>query len=426
MRLIGGRSGATRRSLALAACLALGALALIVTASRSASASAAPPLGRSVSAASGFAPLSVTFVSLRRAWALGTAPCTSAGACLELRESTDAGRSWLLRPLPAALLAAAERRVSGAAAALNEATDLNVRFADASNGWIYGGLATPAREDGYSYVASEPTLWSTHDGGSTWHAQSLHALGSEGALLDVETAAGEVYLLQRNGAATVEVEVSPVAHDSWRRARTPSLEDPAGGAEQSGAFVLQGATGWLVEGNDRGTTGSARLTTDGQWVNWTPPCAAVGHSFAIPAASTPRNLVALCTMGGFAYPLSKSAPPGATLGSVWLYFSSNAGASFEAGPELRLPARAQYFGGPIASPSPGVVLLPDTAQNGPSALVASFDRGLHWSIVYHGDVDYLAFTSPSQGFAIIGSQSSTATRMIMTFDGGRRWQAVTF
>jgi hypothetical protein len=368
----------------------------------------------------------VTFVSLRRGWALGTAPCKPAGTCLELRESTDAGRSWSARPLPAALLAAAERKVSGAVAALSEATDLNVRFADAKNGWIYGGLATPARQGGYSYVASEPTLWSTHDGGSVWHAQAVHGLGSEGALFDVEASAGKAYLMARNGAAAVEVESSPVAHDSWRRERTPSLQNPAGGGEQSGAFVLQGSTGWLVEGNDRGTTGSARLTTGGQWVNWTPPCAAVGHSFAIPAASTPRNLVALCTMGGFAYPLSKSAPPGATLGSVWLYFSSNAGASFEAGPELRLPARAQYFGGPIASPSPGVVLLPDTAQNGPSALVASFDRGLHWSIVYHGDVDYLAFTSPSQGFAIIGSQSSTATRMIMTFDGGRRWQAVTF
>jgi diketogulonate reductase-like aldo/keto reductase len=49
---IRGIRGATRRSLALAACLAIGALALLVTASGSASASTAPPLGRGVSAAS--------------------------------------------------------------------------------------------------------------------------------------------------------------------------------------------------------------------------------------------------------------------------------------------------------------------------------------------------------------------------------------
>jgi hypothetical protein len=270
-------------------------------------------------------------------------------------------------------------------------------------------------------------LWSTHDGGLIWHAQTLRGLGSEGALFDVEAAAGKVYRMQKNGAAAaVAVESSPVGQDSWRLERTPSLGDPAGGGEQSGAFVLQGRTGWLVEGNDRGTTGSARLTTGGQWVNWTPPCASVGHSFAIPAATTARNLVAVCEMGGFAYPLSKSAPPGAKLGSHWLYFSSNGGESFKAGPEIRLPARALPYVGPIASPSPGVVLLPDATQNGQSDLVASFDGGLHWTVVYRGDVNYIAFTSPSQGLAIVGSPGSTATRMIMTFDGGHTWQAVTF
>jgi len=391
-----------------------GAVASGSTPSAAAAAAAVPA---AVPAAASFHPLSVTFVSLKTGWALGTSPCAS-GECLGLRETTGSGSSWVVRPLPAALLAAADRKVSGNSA-LNECCGggLNVRFANLLDGWIYGGLLVPSQFQG----TSEPVVWSTHNGGATWVEDRLPAgLNTTGTIFDLEVAGARVYLMAPDKTFGVTVESSPLARDSWQHANTVGLGSPAGGGEQSGAFVLQGTHGWLVEGNDRGTTGSAELV-GGQWVGWVSPCASVGDSFAIPAASTPENLVAVCVMGGFAEGLSKSAPKGATLGSSWLYFSSNGGSSFRAG--LELGPLGDFFGDVLASPEPGAILLShgDMGQD----LMASFNYGHTWTTVYHGELTYLGFTSPLQGVGIVQTSSAT-TKMIMTFDGGHLWAPVTF
>ena len=406
-------------SMAVCTGLLAGLLAVMGLASGDAVASAPAPAPAAVAApaAARFDPLSVTFVSLKTGWALGTSPCAS-GTCLGLRETTDAGSSWVTRPLPAALVAAADRKVGGSSA-LDECCGggLNVRFANLSDGWIYGGLLVPSQFQG----TSGPALWSTHNGGATWAPDRLPAgLDPTGSIFDLEASAGRVYFMAHDKSFGVTVESSPLTHDSWSHDNAVGLGSPAGGGEQSGAFVLQGSHGWLVEGNDRGTTGSAELV-GGQWVGWVPPCASVGDSFAIPAASTPENLVAVCVMGGFAEGLSKSAPKGATLGSSWLYFSSNGGSSFQAGPELG--PQGDFFGNVLASPEPGAILLShgDRGQE----LTASFNGGHSWAVVYHGELNYLGFTSPLQGVGIVQS-TSTTTRMIMTFDGGHHWAPITF
>jgi hypothetical protein len=390
----------------------------LATGGAAASGSTAPAaLPVAAVAAPYFYPLSVTFVSLKTGWVLGTSPCAS-GACLGLRETTDAGSSWVVRPLPAALLAAADRSVSGNPA-LNECCGggLNVRFANLMDGWIYGGLLVPSQDQGNS----QPVVWSTHNGGATWVQDRLPAgLNTTGTIFDLEVSGGRVYLMAPDKTFGVTVESSPLSRDSWQHANSVGLGSPAGGGEQSGAFVLQGAHGWLVEGNDRGTTGSAELV-GGQWVGWVPPCASVGGSFAIPAASTADDLVAVCVMGGFAEGLSKSAPKGAKLGSSWLYFSSNGGSSFRAGPELG--PEEDFFGDVLASPEPGAILLShgDMGQD----LTASFNYGHTWATVYHGELTYLGFTSPLQGVGIVQTSAKT-TKMIMTFDGGHIWAPVTF
>jgi hypothetical protein len=399
----------------VAAAMVAGGLA---TGGASASGSAAPSaVPVAAVAPPSFYPLSVTFVSLKTGWALGTSPCAS-GACLGLRETTDAGSSWVVRSLPAALLAAADRKVSGNSA-LNECCGggLNVRFANLLDGWIYGGLLVPSQDQG----TSQPVVWSTHNGGATWLQDRLPAgLNTTGTIFDLEVSGGRVYLMAPDKTFGVTVESSPLSRDSWRHANSVALGSPAGGGEQSGAFVLQGTHGWLVEGNDRGTTGSAELV-GGQWVGWVPPCASVGDSFAIPAASTADDLVAVCVMGGFAESLSKSAPKGATLGSSWLYFSDNGGSSFQAGPELG--PLGDFFGDVLASPEPGAILVShgDMGQD----LMASFNYGHTWATVYHGELTYLGFTSQLQGVGIVQTSSKT-TKMIMTFDGGHLWAPVTF
>jgi hypothetical protein len=380
---------------------------------------------RAGSVAPAFDPFSVTFVSLEQGWALGNAPCGSKGGCLALRETTDAGRSWSAVALPAALLTAADRRVSGGPADLDAyGGGLNVRFADPQDGWIYGALAQPASTDGATSLAA--TLWSTHDGGAIWQRQNVSGTGQLHEIYDLEAAHGTAWLLQSNPSYGDTVKSTPVSSDDWRVDATPRLGGPAGGSEPSGSFVFAGASGWLVEGNDRGVYGSARLL-DGRWASWTPPCADVGHSFAIPAASTPQNLVAVCTIGGFAYPLPKAAPPGAKLGSDWLYFSSDGGASFTAGPQLAPapgPNHGYFSFGAIASPTPATILLGRGEGSGQD-LTASFDGGRHWGVVYHATPTYIGFTSPSQGVAIVSSGGGD-TQLIMSFDGGHHWAPVSF
>ncbi len=395
-----------RRWLLAAACLGLVALAFLASAGR-------PALGsllRTGSVQASFKPGSVTFISLQTGWVLGTAPCASGRECLALRETNDAGRAWSARPLPASLVVAADRLVGGVPGAVYGMAGLNVRFADRSDGWIYGSLAVTT--DSY-----RPTLWSTHDGGLVWREQPLPGLSLDTSIFDLQAAAGTAYRVQSNPLG-VTVKSSPVAQDRWRVANTARLGLPAGGAQPSGSIVLQGRSGWLVVGNDRGTSGSARLTPDGQWVSWTPPCASVGGSFAIPAASTPRDLVAVCVMGGFA----SQPPAGRAEGSSWLYFSNDGGSTFYSGRELG--PTGDFFGGVLASPRPGVILIGHGVANGQD-LIASSDGGVRWSVVYRGQLLFLGFTSPSQGVGIVKS-SSSANTMIMTFDGGHRWAPVKF
>jgi len=408
-----------RRSLGIAACVGLIAVGVTMFAGPVARGSSPPD----AAARTVFDPYSVTFVSLSTGWALGTAPCAPAGHCLGLRETTDAGRSWFARPLPAALVAAADRRVGGVAADLTEdpGGGLSVRFANTRDGWIYGGLAR--RSSAPSGTQIESVLWSTHDGGLIWKQQPLHGLGGQDTIFDLEASRGTAYLMESTKTfGTLAVKSSPVSSDGWHVSNTAALGGPAGGGEQTGAFVLAGSSGWLVEGNDRGTTGSARLE-HGRWVAWTPPCAAVGHSFSIPAASTPSDLVASCVMGGFAYPLSKSAPPGAKLDSIWLYFSRDGGKTFTAGPQIGAHVG---FLGVLASPTPAAILAGGMSAAGGGELLASFDGGIRWSVVHSGDIAYLGFSSPTQGVAIVRAYQSATSTMIMSFDGGHHWAPVSF
>ena len=243
---------------------------------------------------------------------VGHGPVLARWQCLALRETTDSGRSWSSRPLPASLVGAADRKVDGAPADLwgGSGFGLNVRFADPRDGWIYGGLEVPG--------SVGPALWSTHNGGLSWRQQPTE----ETDLVRLRPGSR-----RRQGVRDGRKDGLGRRHGgklsgrSGRLARGPGLGQQRWGAEPSGTIVLQGRSGWLVEGNDRGTAGGARLDSEGQWAPWTPPCASVGNSFAVPAASGASNLVAVCVMGGFAYGLSKAAPPGAALGSSWLYFS---------------------------------------------------------------------------------------------------------
>ena len=385
----------------------------------------------------GFRPVSVTFVSLRQGWALGTVPCKATGACLALATTRDAGRTWSGGHLPVRLVAAADRPVTnglpaGSAgyirlpAVLYGSYGLSVRFANTADGWIWGGLPASA-----GTVRAE--LWSTHNGGTTWRQLSVLP-GSlaqyDASVLDLEAAGGSAYLMAPNNHDGVTIESTPISSDAWHVDKAPTMYQPAGGSQLEGALVLQDGAGWALAGNDRGVSGSAKLVSpkSGTWAPWAGPCSKVGGSFVVPAAPTPSDLVTACQMGGFASSLSKFAPAGAKLGSWWLYLSGDGGRTWTAGPQLG--TEPYVFGGLISSPRPGAVLLTHgfVGGNPPAQLRASFDGGRTWATAYKGEFFYLGFTSPRQGVGILQTSASSKamTEMVMTFDGGRHWSPVHF
>ena len=374
-----------------------------------------------------FDPTSVTFISLKTGWAIGTDACASNRSCVALRETTDGGRTWFDVALGSALSKAVDHDVGGFSAATYGDAGLNVRFANPQDGWIYGTLAATVTQGGQSYVADVPKMWSTHDGGLRWRPQALTWVARQSSIYDLEAADGVVYVMAQNKSFGATVASSPVGQDNWRVSNSVSLGSPAGGGQPTGAIVLKGSSGWLVEGNDRANTGSARLTRDGRWVAWTPPCALVGGGLAVPAAANAHNLVAVCGMGGFASPLPSSAPRGAAIGSSWFYSSHNGGTTFTIGSELKpVPANLSFgnFTGVLASPRPGELLV-GRSVGLRYQLIASFDGGVRWRVVYHGRLSYLGFTSAAQGVALVQGANGTNS-MIMTYDGGRKWVPVSF
>ncbi|MGB8178869.1 MAG: hypothetical protein WCF63_01740 [Acidimicrobiales bacterium] len=353
-----------------------------------------------------FNAISFSFDSPANGWALGLLPCAKATGCLALRETLDHGRSWSPRSLPAALVALSNKNTSGSGFKRDGA--LSIFFADAQNGWIYG------------LERGRPVFFSTHDGGAQWRQLSTSLEGPYGVIFDIAATRGTAYLVAQSRSFHGVVERSAVGRDDWRRVRAPTLELPAGGATDGGAIVFRGTSGWLVVGNDRGVSGSARLTSSGQWVKWSPPCAPVGDSYVVPVATTARDLVVACEMGGFASPLSKSAPPGATLQSVWLYTSRDDGRTFHYGPQLS-PSIENILAAPTATD-----LFANRVNNSVSDVqqfIRSVDGGHHWEIVRREWALSLAFQSVAQGVALLQGARDENT-MIMTSDGGVHWAAV--
>ncbi|HET9061294.1 MAG TPA: hypothetical protein VFN61_15350 [Acidimicrobiales bacterium] len=372
-----------------------------------------------------FNPMSVTFVSLNKGWALGTVSCSQAGECLALRSTNDTGKTWSVSPLPSSLLALVDRKISGVPQVQPGPGYFGVRFADPRDGWLFGGV-----EQGGNF---EPLMWATHDAGATWTRQpALPGMAAGiGPVMDVEASGGRVYALVP-GKSSAVLDWAPVGRNDWRVVPTGRLSWPAGGAQPTGSIVLQDGSGWVVVGNDRGVTGTARMV-NGVWGPFTPPCGGVGDSYTVPAARNGTDLAAVCRMGGFASPVTKTAPPGARQGSSWLYVSPDAGDHFYARTQLSSDLTASFT--VAAYPAPNQFLVGEESTT--NKLLASYDAGRHWATVYDGDVFYLGFTSPTQGVGLVvqapkpGCSASSqcgqpTTAMIITFDGGRHWQKVSF
>ena len=312
----------------------------------------------------GFSPGSITRISLKTAWVLGTAPC-GAEACATLARTRDGGATWHAVPVPPAIAGSGTAAVS------------RVRFANATDGWLF-----------------DPELWATHDGGSTWHQLG----GLAGAVTSLEAADGRAWDLVGAGGVSATAFTTPVGSDAWQ---------PAGAAVASSgiAISLHGSSG--MAGTPDGAVlalGSGRAEVRGT------PCES-GDELSALAVVDDTDAVALCAGDAGAGSSTKTIRASEDGGRTW----STAGTA---------PRSGQPAG--LATASDHTMVL--AATSGASFLYRSTDAGATWSQVFQQPggaplVD-LGFTDATHGVVVIGQAPESS--LLVSTDAGATWSAQAF
>jgi hypothetical protein len=373
-------------------------------------------------------PVSASFLPSGEGWILSGYHC-STGVCIAVKRTMNDGRSWTSVPLPSGLRTVANPTVASYFPLVQQ----NIYFADAKNGWIYGS-AQPGHvaETNDSYDAE---IWSTHDGGATWSAVDTKSLGMRFDVLTVAASRGLVYAISWRTGQTFGLWRSSVATDSWQRLSTPALYSAAGGSNMEGALIFKGANGWLMLGNDRGATASARLARSGRWVKWTAPCDSVGGSFSAPVAYSATTLVDVCTIGGFGADVAPGTPHYLKLQSNWVFTSHDAGLTFDPTHRVVADGSSEYLDqlpSLPASPAAGKIFVAKSVAHGLSTidhLYLTRNGGKTWTSVYATPptpfspvIQFVSFTSSRLGYAIVQRTATTSTLIIST-NGGLTWHA---
>jgi photosystem II stability/assembly factor-like uncharacterized protein len=311
----------------------------------------------------GFEPTSVSFVSVRTGWFLGTSVCGT-GRCGALLQTRDTGHTFTRRSAPPVHVA-------------------QVRFANLDEGWAFGNDATSTKGD--------PGLWRTHDGGRTWR----HVLATPVPAL--ETGNGSVWAVELDSGGTTP-----------RLFRGSALRDELSFAAQipnrSATLVVGHGTAYVVAQQGAGPVPTVLVVVapDGthQHAN---PCQGNTTSLQI-AVGRPQHLLAIC---------SGESSAGAQLKAA--FASSDNGSSWHRRPD---PPDAGYTlslqsGGVAATSSSIFVTGPRSAINkevgdGPWRPVLPDEGGTGFT--------YVGFTDDSHGVAI------SRRAAWMTDTSGEHWR----
>jgi hypothetical protein len=353
-----------------------------------------PPAGTTVP--SGFEPGSVTFVSATTGFVIGIDSSCPAGTCVALARTTDGGTSWMAVPAPAGGYVSHGAPPSSTVAAVSE-----VRFADELDGWVFG-----------------PSLFATHDGGTTWQQVNLSgsviSLETSGAYVDAlvspctgeQECAGPLVLYQApaTGGSFVPVLTGPSTSSSGGISYHLSLHAPVGFVTMNGVGAPGQADFYATE----------NLAQPSGWKRFPDPCA-VTPLYAVDAFVAPdtTSLYTLC--GG----------PGAA-GSVQKEVVKTANAKSTV---VGTPPRGGDPEG-LAATSSGTVVV--SAASGASWLYRSTDGGASWTTAQTFNdggigLDDLGFTTSTQGVVIHGYPGPPAdyvSQLLQTTNGGATWAAV--
>ena len=323
----------------------------------------------------GFRAASVTFVSTREAFVLGTAPCRHA-PCTSVARTLDRGVSW--RELPAPVVPLGEPYTSTGPAAWG------IRFATPEHGFVFGN-----------------GLWVTTDGGEHWPAVAYPG----GAMLSLEITGHQVLAVTArhgpDGLTGWTLSRRALGGGPWTRITALASNSGAGGiATQAGVAAVVDGSSVLVTSNG-GLTVTKHAT----------PCPAAGSPFPVVtsvAAEAPHGLALLCTGQGYTGHTDKTVYVSGDLGATWKL----AGHPGSAGD-----------GGMIAASTPGHLTIATTSAV--SWLYSSADNGKTWRTA----VSYLdggqgwndlGFTTTRDGAVIHGHPAYAGHARTAAADGQRR------
>ncbi len=333
-----------------------------------------------------FSPLSFTAVSLEQWWVLGEgAGCQGRPDCQEILQTTDGGQHFTKEPAPVQPASSTSRP--------------GVRFANASDGYVYG-----------------PEIYATTDGGARWVRQSL-----PGPVIALEIGGDKAFALACP-AQQCGLYSETVGTDGWTSIRLPTKGRP--GYSQLSVSGSRIAVTEAVANGPKPV--SFLLSTNGgaSFVSRSTPCfPGLGGAVFVPASQTDA-LWAACPSGMEATPYV-STDSGISWHSASGWSSGSAPAL--CGQSSLGPCRPIFSNGLFVAPASGSEALALPAVSG-AGLVLTTDGGSSYRLVYRGPssdvLTWAGYSDTSRGYAILSGQSGGG--LLETTDGGRAWRQVVF
>jgi photosystem II stability/assembly factor-like uncharacterized protein len=326
---------------------------------------------------------SVTFVSPREAFILGTAPCRRQPCSVILR-TTDRGAQWV--GLPAPDEAVSYRQGSGL---------WGLRFADADNGYAFG-----------------QGLWQTSDGGQAWRKLTPPAPSvlSLEAVQDREIVAfAQSCQPVRGCSGRLGLYHEPIG-GSWSRVNSTRT------FASDASFAVHGATVWALAGPRLYISQNGGASFAGAPM----PCASnrsTGGRQPTSITDDGTHVYLLCTGGAFT---------GHTI--KYVYATSGPGSPWS----LVGKPPTEGDGGQISAGADDSIVI--ATYSAASLLYHSTDGGHTWSTVVTEDDggagwNDLGFTTATDGVVVHAPPVPGQKRpgqLLLTDDGGLTWHTVSF
>jgi photosystem II stability/assembly factor-like uncharacterized protein len=326
----------------------------------------------------GFQPESVTAISEADFWVLAATECTSSRCASEILQTVNGGRSFHAIRVPPSYFLAGNESTPG------PPTVTDVRFADTSDGWVFGN-----------------TLWATHNDGATWsqitfgnHLLSVWQLepGANGYVYavfeictDPTTAVGCSYPVMRSQSGT----------NKW------SVISPPGNPVGRPSIGVHGNTLWVMY-FDRSTGLEWESADDGLlWERGAMPCEPDLGGVFDPVTSS--IIWAFCATGNLGGP-AVSTDGGVT----WSY----------------QPAGTVEFtnGGLVAALSPQHAFVGSGNANG---LFVTEDGGKTYQPIPElAGAFWAGFTDSEVGYVLTQNQNTEVSQLWRTTNAGATWSVV--